>query len=322
MEVAHIPIRSVRRCLESLAKPERLGNPMTIRLIRSTILFAVLGASLVLSAPARASFNLGTAANYGVIAGPNTTSMQFSNSTFNGNVATDNSTTTAGGNYVQFSSGTINGNFSFVGTAQTNLGSGTLNGSKIANDANVATAYTTITNLSTQFAAESGTSFGSGAQTLLATNGILDSSGNHVFQTTASNFLQGGTLTINGSSSQYVVVDVTGNSNVQLSNQLLLTGGITDDHVFINVVGSGDQVGGTTNGGAINGVFVALNDSFNIDNTTIDGRVIGGSNQNFMLVSGIVLTAPPSPVPEPASLALFSGGLIGIGMIRRRKGVQ
>ncbi len=57
---------------------------------------------------------------------PNTTSMQFSNSTFNGNVATDNSRTTAGGNYVQFSSGTINGNFSFVGTAQSNLGSGTL----------------------------------------------------------------------------------------------------------------------------------------------------------------------------------------------------
>src|ERR1700747_3640645 len=118
---------------------------------KSTILLVTLGATLALSTQARASFLLDEAANYGMIAGPNTTSMQFSNSTFNGNIATDNPNTTAGGNHVQFSSGTINGNFSFVGTGQTNLGMGTLNGMKNSNDATVSSAFSTITSLSTTF---------------------------------------------------------------------------------------------------------------------------------------------------------------------------
>jgi PEP-CTERM motif-containing protein len=293
--------------------------------IKSVVLLSALSASvLALSTQANASFVLGEAAFYGIIAGPDTHSMQFSNSTFNGNVATDNSSTTAGGNYVQFSSGTINGNFSFVGTAQNNLGSGTLNGSKIANDANVSSAYNTISNLSTTFASEAGKSFSAGAQTLTASSGTQDSAGNFVFTTTAQNFLSSGALTISGSATDYVVINVTGNSNVQLKNLLNLTGGITDDHVFINITGTGDQVGGNTNGGVVNGIFVALNDKFNIDNTTIDGRVIGGSNQDFQLVSGFELNAPPSPsmtgsVPEPSTWAMMLLGFAGLGFIAYRR---
>jgi hypothetical protein len=133
-------------------------------MLRSKTL-SILGALAMVAATgsaiphAQAGFMLGDAVDFGIIAGPNTTSMQFSNSTYNGNVATDNPNTTAGGNYVQFSSGTINGNFSFVGTAQTNLGSGTLNGSEIANDSRVSAAYGTISSLSITFAGETGKSF-------------------------------------------------------------------------------------------------------------------------------------------------------------------
>jgi PEP-CTERM motif len=275
-------------------------------------------ASVVVSTQARASYVLGGAANYGIIAGPNTTSMQFSNATYNGNVATDKSNTTAGGNYVQFSGGTINGNFSFAGTAQTNLGAGTLNGSKIANDPNVSAAYSIISNLSTTFAGEAGTAFG-GSGTLNATSGLADGGGNFVFTTAAGNFLQAGALTINGTASQYVVVDVIGNNNVQLKNLLNLTGGITDDHVFINITGTGQQVGGNTNGGVVNGIFVALNDKFNIDNTTIDGRVFGGSNQDFQLLSGFVLNAPVSAVPEPSTWAMMILGFASVGFMACRR---
>ncbi len=289
------------------------------KLRKRLILLAAFTASVAPSAQAHAGFVLGEAANYGIIAGPNTKSMQFSNATYNGNVATDNASTTAGGNYVQFSSGTINGNFSFAGTAQTNLGSGTLNGSKIANDSNVSSAYNTISNLSTTFAGESGTSFG-GSGGITATGGTLDGSGNYVFTTTAANFLQGGALTITGTASEYVVINVTGNSNVQLKNLLTLSGGITDDHVFINITGSGKQVGGNTNGGVVNGIFVALNDTFNIDNTTIDGRVIGGSNQDFQLLSGFVLNDPTPPmVPEPSSIVLSAFGVLGAVILAGRR---
>jgi hypothetical protein len=294
--------------------------------IKSIMVLSVFSASVALSTQARAgTIDLGEAAFYGAIAGPNTHSMQFSNATYNGNVATDNSGTTAGGNYVQFSSGTINGNFSFVGTAQTNLGSGTLNGGKIANDANVASAYNTIASLSSTFAAQSGTSFtGSGA--LNATSGTLDGTGSYVFTVSASNFLNGGALTITGGATDSVVINVTGNNNVQLKNLLNLTGGITSDNVFINILGIGQQIGGNTNMGVVNGVIVGLNDKFNIDNTTIDGRIIGGDTGDFQLVSHFVLNAPPSPpnqvlsgVPEPSTWAMMLLGFAGIGFTAYRR---
>lgn len=266
------------------------------------------------TAPAHASFDIGNAASYGFIVSPTATSVQISNSTFFGNAGVDDPN--PGSNYVQFSSGTINGNFDFVGADnQASLGSGTLTGSIHTNVAAVGSAYTTITNLSNTFAGESGTSFG-GSGTINASSGILDGTGNEVFTTTASNFLQGGALTINGSASDYVVIDVTGNNNVQLKNLLSLSGGITDDHVFINITGSGQQLGGTTNGGAVNGIFVALNDKFNINNTTIDGRLFGGDTADFQLVSGLKLNAP---IPEPAFVQMGSLLVLGgIGSAFRR----
>jgi PEP-CTERM motif len=238
---------------------------------------------------------------------------------------TDNSGTKAAGNYVQFSSGTITGNFSFADTAQTNLGSGVLKGNKIANDANVASAYNTISTLSHTFANQTGTSFG-GSGTLDATSGTLDATGSYVFTTSASNFLHNGALTINGSATDSVVINVTGNNDVQLKNLLSLTGGITSDNVFINILGVGDQIGGNTNTGVVHGVIVGLNDKFNIDNTTIDGRIIGGSNQDFQLVSNFVLNAPLSPppqvnpaVPEPSTWAMLLLGFGGIGFMAYRR---
>ncbi len=294
--------------------------------IKSVMRLSVLSVCVALSPQASAgTIDLGEAAYYGAIAGPNTKSLQFSNSIYNGNVATDNSGTTAGGNYVQFSGGTINGNFSFVGTAQANLGAGTLNGSKIANDANVSSAYNTISSLSSTFASQTATSFG-GSGTLNATSGVLDATGSYVFTATANNFLAGGALTINGSATDSVVINVTGNNNVQLKNLLNLTGGITSDNVFINILGVGQSVGGNTNKGIVNGVFVALDDKFNIDSTTIDGRIIGGGSNDFQLVSNFVLNAPPSPppqvnssVPEPSTWAMLLLGFAGIGFMAYRR---
>jgi hypothetical protein len=291
------------------------------RAVRTRSIVAAAAASscfLLSSGHASASFIIGAASGYAFISSPNATGVQLSNSTYNGNAGVANPNTTAGGNYVQFSSGTINGNFDFAGTAQTNLGSGTLTGTKNGNVSAVTSAYSTIANLATTFAAEPGTSFPSGTQTLTAGSGSLDVSGNFVFTTTANNFLQGGVLTISGSASQYVVINVTGQNNVALKNALLLTGGITDDHVFINITGTGQQVGGNTNGGqnggAINGIIAAPNDTFNIDNTVFDGRIFGGDSGNFMLVSGITLNAP---VPEPASAGLV-GAAVLLGSLRRR----
>jgi hypothetical protein len=276
-------------------------------------------AALLIPTGVRANdFDLGAAGLYGMIAGPNTTSVQFSNSIIHANVATDVPGTTAGSNYVEMSGGTIDGNFSFAGTAQSNLGAVAMSGTKISNDALVTSAYNTVFNLSNTFAGEPGAPLGSG--TVNASSGILDSTGNRVFTTTASSFLSS-PLTINGGPNDYVVINVTGQNNVQLKNTLSLTGGITSDHVFINITGTGQQVLGNTTGGTVNGVFVALNDAINIVNTTINGRVIGGSNANFSLVNGVELNSPVV-VPEPASVVTFvigGGLLVGVAAYGRRR---
>ena len=292
---------------------------------KASVLLAALTVAVAFSVQARAEFLDASNSQYGIIAGPGTNSMQFSNSTFNGNVATDNPTTTPGGNYVQFSSGTIIGNFSFVGLPQTNLGAGTLIGSRIGNDSGVSTAYNSIAALSNTFAGEAGTPF-SGAGTLNASNGTVDPSGNFVFTTTASNFLNAGALVINGTAGQNVVLNVTGNNNVQINkNSLALTGGLTPDNVFINITGNGGQIGllginALNSGVVVNGIIVGLNDKFNVDNMTVNGRIIGGDNQDFQLVSGFNLNSPP-PVPEPVAVVSLLGlaGMGLIGMVRRRR---
>jgi len=68
----------------------------------------------------------------------------------------------------------------------------------------------------------------------------------------------------------------------------------------------------------VNGVFVALADKFNVNGTTVDGRIIGGANQDFQLVSNFVLNAPPA-VPEPSTWTMMLLGSAGLGFAGYRK---
>jgi hypothetical protein len=63
----------------------------------------------------------------------------------------------------------------------------------------------------------------------------------------------------------------------------------------------------TVNFGVGGSFIVDVGDLF--FNTT--GTITNGAN--------VTLTAVPVPVPEPASLALFGAGLLGLGLVRRRR---
>jgi hypothetical protein len=301
----------------------------------------------VLPAPqAQAGFNIGAAANYvvlGQFASGDTTA--FNNGTINGNIGIGSPRAFSASN------GTVNGNIDFSGLTNTSgltpnpdptgasgpftvSGGGMVSGNVTANNSNVTMALNTVNSLSTALGGEPGTSKSvTSGGSINASDGTLDASGNRVFTVTSVNF-PNGTFTINGSASDFVVLNIGSSAN--LHGQILLAGGITADHVLINVFGGNDtnHMGGptldvNTNGLSTFGIFLDPNGAMSAVHTDIQGRFFGGDVQNQQIVSGADITAPNTPtqlatVPEPARYALALSGLFTLGVIgvfRRRPAV-
>jgi len=191
-----------------------------------------------------------------------------------------------------------------------------------ANDPFVTSALNYVNiNLSQTLGGRAGTDLTlASSQTVNASAGILDIEGNRVFDTTSVNLNNASILTINGAASDYVVVNVTDN-NPAFNGQILLSGGITSDHVLFNMFGGNytTHTGGPTltislNGQTTRGIFLDPNGGMQMNNGTLLGRFFGGDVQNQQIVSGANLTAP---VPEPGSVCLAALGLVALGLRRK-----
>jgi hypothetical protein len=288
---------------------------------------------VALPAPqARAGFSLGAATNYGVLVEPDANNVQSSNGTVTGNIGI------GAGLYGQFqnSSGQIVGNVDFAGTANIQNGSPpAVTGAVNSNVAAVTSAINTVNALASTLGAEPGTSVSinignGGSQTIQASSGTLDSGGNEVFTVSGGLNLNSNSsttgLTINGSSSQYVVINFASLSN--LNGAILLTGGLTPDHVLFNYVNTdGTPVGGnfnaSSNHNTLSGDFLIVGSKVTWNAVTLDGRLFGGaSGQDFQINSGFNLNHPTNitTVPEPASLIMGStAAVISLGYFWRRR---
>ena len=213
-----------------------------------------------------------------------------------------------------------------TGTQPVSRGGASPSGSPASVNSNVAaveSAITTAKALSNTYGAEaaSGTPVTiNGTTTINASAGFLDASGARLFTASGFSIGNGHTVTINGSASDYVVINITGNSGNKLDGALTLTGGISPNQVLINFIGVGGSVQGAANGATLQGTFLIPNEKVQLNSLTIVGHLFGGAaGQDFQFVSNALMAQPLTAVPEPTTLLLGATGLVALGVWGRKR---
>jgi hypothetical protein len=298
--------------------------------------FAVLAFMVLPVTSARATgFTLGAFDTYGLLVNDGASGGDINTAPVNANIGIGAVT-----GPVNLHNEVVNGKVDCAGNCATAVSGGAITGTQPvsrggapspasvnSNVAAVETAITTAKSLSSTFGAESGSGTAvtiNGTTLINASSGFLDGSGTHVFTASSFSIGNGNTVTIHGAATDFVAIDITGNSNNKLDGALTLTGGITSDHVLINFIGSGANVQGAANGATLFGTFLMPNLGVQLNSLTINGHLFGGAaDTNFQFVSNSLISQPPfqppSQVPEPTSLLLLGFGLAGLAAWRRKK---
>jgi PEP-CTERM motif len=312
---------------------------VTFAIFRILTVFILVLFALPLISQAQTEYTIGAAdsANFAVLyEGNGGQQMQFNNSSMTGNIGIGNNGTfdSSGGcavsclitGTVEFAAaGPVAGQFTTSGTTYVPaLGPNNPLYSQTA----VQTALNNLNSLSQSLGVESGTSttITSGGS-INASSGVLDGSGNRVFSGTVdSSFTAGTTFTINGTNSQYVVINIPSTGGHGFNGSIVLTGGITADHVLFNLDGGnystltgGDTLTISTNGNTTMGLFLDPNGDIQINHSVLDGRIIGGDTHNLSVVSGASIINTPTVTPEPGAMLLFGTGLLAMGGVLRRR---
>jgi hypothetical protein len=300
--------------------------------LATTLLIAVT------TAPCKADLSLGDAANYAVLfTGTGGNSLQINNGpgphglAVTGNIGIgNNGKLGASGPLV------IKGNVDFAGSPNpsTNPSGGNISitGTYTGSHSNVTTDLSNLSTLSSMLGAESGKSLtvnlnNGQSQTIDASTGILDGSGDRVFTVSSFAFNNAATLTIDGKNlGQNVVLNFAGNA--QFGGTILLTGGLDSDSVLFNITGTNHTLQINTNGATESGIFLDPNGTMSINHSVLNGRFFGGDSHNMSIVSGGEVIAPgiiqtQAVSPEPSTLLVAGAGALGIigyGLRRRRTG--
>jgi hypothetical protein len=302
------------------------------RLIKSLSGSAALAAVPVIAAAglavpqAQAGFDLGGAVNFAVGVNGSEPVLNFSDSNVNGNIAIGG---TVG--FVGTGPGVITGTVEFAApnTGQYMPDGVTVTGGATFNNANVQTDLNAVNTLSQSLKNEGGTSqLIAAGGSVNASGGVLDSNGNEVFTAAINpNFTAGTTFTINGTSSQFVVFNTT-TGGLPFNGGIVLTGGITSDHVLFNFDAGnfdtntgGDPLMINTNFNPTTGTYLDPNGMFQITDTLLNGRVFGGDSVD----SGVTNSTIVAPVPAPSIgrglpvLLAVGGILFGAELLKRGK---
>ena len=274
-----------RKLLAPLAIAKRIGiSLITSRgkdsdmFSRKAIFIYAVTAALSSAIPCRGD-SLGLAGNYAVLGfnGANVTiNMSSGPLMINGNVGVGNNSV------LNFSSGTITGNVDLAGTATLNLSGGT---TFIDGSINKPVDFSAI-----NAAVNSEVSFLSGlTPTQTFSTGIqnpttiMGNGGQNVILVGGNNgiHLSGGALTLVGSSSDTFVFQIpSGNFQFSGNTKIVLTGGVTPNHVFWDIQGSGGQVQ-TSGNSYTDGIFLVPNEPIQINGGIHNSEFISGDQLSF-----------------------------------------
>lgn len=296
---------------------------------------AILGAA-AFAASGQAAVDLGQFLNYGLLINNGVASGDINTDPVNANIGIGNITGS-----INLHNEVVNGMVDLSGSASSVSG-GNITGTQSANlggpsaasvNTNVSTVSQAITDalaVSTKYGnqAASGTALtlNSTTQTINASAGFLTSDGVRLFTASSLSIGNGHTITVNGSASDYVVIDVTGTSNNKLDGALALTGGITADHVIVNFTGTSGSLQGAANGAALNATFLAPNLAVTLNSLQLNGRIFGGrAGTNFQFVSNALIAQPDiadptavvSAAPEASTWFMMIVGFGALGLALR-----
>jgi choice-of-anchor A domain-containing protein len=284
MPSLHSLIRSLIRGRKAI--PHRTHRPdLRVRLSLNSLLEDRVTPSL--------TFNLGTAAQFGVLGLQGTAITNQKGITITGNEGVSQN-----GSLINQKASVVSGSVSEYAGGQYS-GPGQVSGGVVVNSSLIAQADSDALSASASASAQTITqSFGNiSSATTITGNGdvnVIDISG----KITAS-------VILSGSANDVFVVNVHGNLSLSGSSVLGLAGAVTADHVLYNFVGQNSSIMAGS-GNVLNGTLLAPTGSFNLKGAAVDGEVIAGGLQ-VTLGSGTQVNQITFVPPVAQASASISG---------------
>jgi choice-of-anchor A domain-containing protein len=287
----------------------------------------VLSSAVLVSPKAYAGFVLGDAATFVVLyEGAGKTQLGTSSVTINGNIGIGAPSGKTTSSLVASGPGAINGSVLFAGAVKDSITNTAVTGAVAGNKANVQTDLNSLNSLSAALGKETGTALSVSlgtkgkTQTIKASAGTLDKTGNRVFTVNSFNFKTGTTLVIQGDAAGHSVV-LNFSKNAQFGGSVVLTGSLTPDKVLFNFTGK-DTLQVNSQGAQVAGTFLDPNGTVSVADTALNGHVFGGAGGDMGLGSGATLDSPndpPAVTPEPSTITLLASGLAALGVVGIRR---